>query len=104
LFVKGSVKFEEVEEGKIQCGGCKEIFSRIVGHLTKSIDCTHNIDLEEFKSKWKKFSQMKRNAKCYQNQKKDNEALFLKNRSQKDKESPQKRKTLNEKEFLKEQA
>jgi hypothetical protein len=57
LFVEGSVKFEEIEEGKIQCGGCKEKFSRIVGHLTQSIACTQNIDLEEFKSKWTKFSE-----------------------------------------------
>ena len=75
LFVKGSVKFEE---GKIQCGGWKEKFSRIVGHLTQSSACTQNIDLEEFKSKWTKFSEKKRNAKRYQNQKKNNEDVFLK--------------------------
>ena len=63
LFVKGNVKFKEIEEGKIQCGGCKEIFSRILGHLTKSIDCTRNIDLNEFKSKWTKFTQRKKDAK-----------------------------------------
>ena len=67
LFVQGSIEFEELDDGKIQCGGCKEKISRIVGHLTKSIDCTQNIDLEEFKSKWTKFTQKKRNANCYQN-------------------------------------
>ena len=51
LFVKGNVVFEEIEEGKIQCGGCRETFSRILGHLTKSTDCAQNIDLKEFKSK-----------------------------------------------------
>ena len=73
LFVKGSMKFEEIEEGKIQCGGCKGKFSRIVGHLTKSIECTQNIDLEEFKSKWTRFCKNKRNTQYYQNQKKNNE-------------------------------
>jgi hypothetical protein len=30
MFVKGKVKFEEVEHGKIKCGGCGEKFSRIL--------------------------------------------------------------------------
>ena len=108
MFVKGSVKFEEIEEGKIQCGGCKETFSRIVSHLTKNFDCTRNIDLEEFKSIWSKFSQKKRNAKCYKNQKKDNEELFLKTRSQKKankrQKCDQKQKAKNKEKFLKDQA
>ena len=60
LFVKGNLKFEEVDDGKIKCGGCGKIFSRIVGHLTKNLDCARNIDLEEFKSIWSKFTSRRR--------------------------------------------
>ena len=66
LFEKGTIKFEEIKDGKIQCGCCKGSFSRIVGHLTKNRDCASKIDLIEFKSQWLKFTQRKRTAKCYQ--------------------------------------
>ena len=104
LFVKGSVKFEEIEEGKIQCGGCKEIFSRILGHLTKSIDCTRNIDLNEFKSKWTKFTQRKKDAIYHQKQKAENEVDFLKKKADIQKKCDQKQKAENEVNFLKTKA
>ena len=44
----------------LKCGGCGKIFSRIVGHLTKNLDCARNIDLEEFKSIWSKFTSRRR--------------------------------------------
>ena len=104
LFVNGNVKFEEMEEGKIQCGGCKESFSRILGHLTKNSDCASTIDLNEFKSQWIKFTQRKRTAKCYQKQKAENEERFLKEKATKQKILDQKKKAENKEKFLKEKA
>ena len=77
LFVKGKVKFEEVEYGKIKCGGCGETFSRIVGHLTKNHYCAENIDIAEFKSSWSKFT-AKRSMVKFRNKKLENKEQFLK--------------------------
>ena len=60
LFVKGKVKFEECQDGSIQCGGCKEMFKRILAHLNKSKNCSKHIDLDEFKVIWSKFTGRKR--------------------------------------------
>ena len=63
MFVKGKVKFEELEDGKIQCGGCKEMFTRIVAHLNKNNNCSKHIDLDEFKASWSKFTGTRKRTK-----------------------------------------
>ena len=104
LFEKGTIKFEEIKDGKIQCGCCKGSFSRIVGHLTKNRDCASKIDLIEFKSQWLKFTQRKRTAKCYQKKKAENEKKFLKEKATRQKLYDQTKRTQNEEMFLKTQA
>ena len=64
LFVKGKFRFEELQNGKIQCGGCKEEYTRILGHLNKNNSCSTHIDINEFKAYWTKFSGRKRVNKC----------------------------------------
>ena len=46
LYVKGSTRLEEVEVGKVKCGGCLRTFSRIISHLTNSKDCGININMD----------------------------------------------------------
>ena len=109
VYVKSTVKFEELPNGKIKCGGCKKEFTRILGHLNKKNDCDKDIDLEEFKACLSKFGARKRtskyehnlkqqdmeqflkvkadgNRKCYKKQKAENPDLFLKGKAVKTQE------------------
>ena len=45
LYVNGEVKFEEIDKGMIICGGCGNMFARIVGHLTKNPSCSQNVSI-----------------------------------------------------------
>ena len=104
LFEKGTIKFKEIEDGKIQCGYCKKCFSRIVSHLTKNTDCASSINLDEFKSQWTTFTHRKRTAKYYQKQRAENEKKFLKEQANKQKIFVQSQKLKNKEKFLKMQA
>ena len=103
LYVKGEVRFEEVDKGMIRCGGCGEVFAQIVGHLTKNPSCSHNVDIEDFKSIWSKFSARRRQHQC--RNKKDNKQLLEEEAKRKriayqdnrDKETGRKRKAYHDK-------
>ena len=56
LFIQGNIRFEEVEDGTIICGICKNKFARITSHLTNNNKCAEEIDVVELKSLWKKFT------------------------------------------------
>merc|ERR1712208_195829 len=71
VYIKGDIRFEEDQDGKIRCGGCNKIYSRIIGHLKQNTDCKRNIDMEDLESEWKKFSAKRRSAKYYEKQKKE---------------------------------
>ena len=90
LFVKGKVKFEECEDGSIQCGGCKEMFKRILAHLNKSKNCSKHIDLDEFKVIWSKFTGRKKVAKHRQKQRDEDSEKFLKDNAERQKKFDQK--------------
>ena len=55
VFIQGDIRFEEVEQCNVQCGGCKKSFNRIIGHLSNNIKCSEKVNLQDFKSVWKKF-------------------------------------------------
>ena len=94
LFVKGKVKFEELENGSIQCGGCKQMFTRIGAHLNKSNNCAKHIDLDEFKVSWSKFTGTKKRAKYNQKKRDEDQEQFLKNQADMQKKSDQKKRKL----------
>ena len=75
LYVNGEVKFEEIDKGMIRCGGCGDVFARIVGHLTKNPSCSQYVDIEDFKSIWSKFSSRRRQIQS--KNKKDNKKGFF---------------------------
>ena len=52
--IQGDIRFEEVEQGNVQCGGCKKSFNRIIGHLSNNIKCAEKVNLPELKSEWQK--------------------------------------------------
>ena len=78
VYIKGKIRFEEVQDGKIRCGGCNKIYLRIIGHLKQNADCKRYIDVGNLELEWKKFSAKRRSAKYYEKQKKENGELFLK--------------------------
>ena len=81
LFVRGNIQFDEIEEGKVQCGICKKLFARIVSHLNNNEECCKDFDLDEFKASWLKFRNGKKDAKYIQKQKKNNQEQFLTNQA-----------------------
>ena len=101
LFVKGKLRFEELQNGKIQCGGCKEEYTRIIGHLNKNNNCSKNIDINEFKAYWTKFSGRKRVNKCYQKNKEENKEQFLNDQAYRKRKSDLDQKRRTQTSFLK---
>ena len=65
-FVGGSVKFEEVVDGKVRCGGCLQNFSRIIAHLKNKPDCRMNIDIDKLSLAWTRYLKRRRNDKYEQ--------------------------------------
>ena len=104
IFVKGKVTFGEVDHGKIKCGGCGKIFSRIVGHLTKNLDCARNIDLEEFKSIWSKFTSRRRQDQFRNKKITENKDQSLKEEASRKRKFYQQQCAENKEQFLKEEA
>ena len=104
LFIQGNIRFEEVGDGKIQCGICKNRFARIISHLTNNNECTEEIDLFELKSVWKKFTDKRKKTKYNQKKKAENIEMFFKEQADRRKQCDQKKKAENEELFLKEHA
>ena len=102
LYVKGSTRFEEVEDGKVRCGGCLKIFSRIIGHITKSIDCRINIDVDEFRLSWTKHTKKRQNAKCYKKKKEESKEEVLREYERKQSNYTGRMREENAKKFLQE--
>merc|ERR1712013_721119 len=101
---RGSVKFEEVEDGKVRCGGCLKIFSRIVAHLKNNADCRAHIDMEELNLAWTRYWKRRRNKKCEQKLKKDNQEMYLQEKAKRRRKSEEKLKAENQEKFLQEKA
>ena len=104
LFVKGKLRFEEIPNGKIKCGGCKDEYTRILGHLNRNNSCSKHIDINEFKAYWIKFSGRKRVKKCYQNKKENDKDEFLKDQASRKRRCLQEKKKENPEQFLRDQA
>ena len=104
LFVKGKLRFEEIPNGKIKCGGCKDEYTRILGHLNRNNSCSKHIDINEFKAYWIKFSGRKRVKKCYQKKKENDKDQFLKVQASRKRKCDQVKKKNNPDQFLKDQA
>ena len=104
IFVKGGTRFEEVEDGKVKCGGCKNNFSRIIGHLKKSLDCQSNIDMAEFELLWKKVGDKRKSARYATKRKAENEDHFLQKQNKRRRTYVEKKRAENEENFLKEKA
>ena len=97
LFVNGKIKFEEVADGQIKCGGFGETFTRMVGHLSKNPSCSKNVNIEEFKSIWSKFLARRRKAQC--RDKKD-KGQFLKDDASRKKMAYTEKQTENKEKLL----
>ena len=104
LYVKGSSRFEEVEHGKVKCGGCLKIFARIVAHLKHSIDCRINIDVDEFTSSWTKHTKKRQNTKCYKKKKEESKSEVLKEYARKQSIYAKRKREENSEKFLQEQS
>ena len=104
MFDKGGISFLEIEDGKVKCRGCKNVFARIIGHLKKSKDCQGNIDLAELELVWEKFRKKRRNIKYAKKRKAEDNENFLQERAKRQRKCVQMQKIENEELFLKEQA
>ena len=79
-------------------------FTRLLAHLSKPNKCAKNIDLNEFKAYWTKFSGRKRYVKFDLKKKEENKDKFLKEHAARQRKCEQDKKDENKDKFLKEQA
>jgi len=104
IFQQGNVWFIELEEGKVQCGTCGEAFARIISHLISNPNCAINLDLENFKTVWKKFKTEQRRKKYEEKRRTEDPEQYLKDQADRRKKYEEKKKAENPEEFLKNQA
>ena len=62
-FQWGNLVFLELTNGKIRCGVCQEECTRLIQHMSSSPECSNGIDMEEFKTRLKRFKDCQRKAK-----------------------------------------
>merc|ERR1740129_589430 len=104
IFQQGNIWFIELEEGKVQCGTCGEAFARIISHLISNPNCAINLDLENFKTVWKKFKTEQRRKKYEEKRRTEDPEQYLKDQADRRKKYEEKKKAENPEEFLKNQA
>ena len=104
LYERGTAKIEENEGGKMECGICKQVFTRIFAHLNKSNGCGKNFDLNDFKTNLTKFNDKKRQAKSIQKRKITDKEKVLKDHVKRQNKYVNKKKVQNEEQTLKDHA
>ena len=104
IYVKGAKTFAELDDGKVECGGCMKKFLRIVSHLKNNVDCRASVDMEEFNLAWTRHIKRRKNARFEQKQRAENEEKFLREKAKRQKKSDQKKRAENEEKYLREKA